>query len=152
AAARARVVVPLARAAAMLKQTRAHLQFGYARLDDFCRERHGCSGRWLSHLAALHECFERLPALRRAVSAADGAVPLHVSPALAIGTVAVEETVDSWIELGRRVGLARLEREVRRAREETAAAAPADDGSEPMELRVPLPAALSVAFREGLEL
>lgn len=115
AAARAQVVLPLARAAASLKESRGWRQFGYACLDDLTRERYGRCGRWLVEVARLNGCFERLPGLAAAVCGEDGGHPLHVSAALAIGDIATPRSLASWIALARGNTLARLRHEIRRA-------------------------------------
>src|SRR5262245_3457290 len=71
-AARARVVLPLAKVAAAVVSTRAHRELGYSSLEDFCRERHGRGARWVRDLAVLQGHFEKLPALAAAVSGDDG--------------------------------------------------------------------------------
>src|SRR5262245_5422599 len=94
AAARARVVLPLARVASAVVRTSVHHEFGHARLEDFCRERHGRGSRWLRDLATLQGHFEKRPALAGAVSGGDGKPPLHVSAAMAIGTIATPDSID----------------------------------------------------------
>ena len=113
AAARARVVLPLARVADAIVRTQAHHEAGYARLDDYSRERHGRGGRWIRDLALLQRHFQRLPSLSVAVAGNEGHAPLHVSAALAIGAVATAESVERWIGRGRQVSLAVLKRELR---------------------------------------
>src|SRR5687767_5747659 len=96
-AARAQVILPLAKVAAAVVGVRAHREFGYSSLEDFCRERRGRGARWVRDLAVLQGHFEKLPALAAAVSGDDGGPPLHVSAAMAIGAVATPENVDRWI-------------------------------------------------------
>ncbi|MGH9867395.1 MAG: hypothetical protein ACREAA_04415, partial [Candidatus Polarisedimenticolia bacterium] len=113
AAARARVILPLAKVAATVVAGRAHREFGYSSLEDFCRERHGRGARCVRDLAVLQGHFEKLPALAAAVSGDDGGPPLHVSAAMAIGSVATPENVDRWIARGREVTLDHLKKEIR---------------------------------------
>jgi len=101
AAGRARVILPLARVAAAVVSSKAHREFGYARLEDFCRERHGRGSRWIRDLAVLQGHFEAMPSLAAAVLGDDGGAPLHVSAAMAIGAMAGTESVDRWIALPR---------------------------------------------------
>ncbi|MGH9866977.1 MAG: hypothetical protein ACREAA_02270, partial [Candidatus Polarisedimenticolia bacterium] len=112
-AARAQVILPLARVAAAVVSTKAHREFGYANLEDFCRERHGRGARWVRDLAVLQGHFEKLPALAAAVSGDDGGPPLHVSAAMAIGAVGTPENVDQWIARGREVTLDQMKKEIR---------------------------------------
>ena len=146
AAGRAQVVLPLARVASAVVRTDAHFQFGYARLEDFCRARHGRGSRWVRDLATLQGHFERLPALAAAVFGDDGKAPLHVSAATAIATVATTDTVDRWIDRGRQVTLAQLKKELR--------AQPGGDAIEAdfVKLRLSLPVAVGAAFDETLDL
>ncbi|MGH9868369.1 MAG: HNH endonuclease signature motif containing protein [Candidatus Polarisedimenticolia bacterium] len=145
AAARARVVLPLARVAAAVVSTKTHFEFGYARLEDFCRERHGRGARWVRDLATLQAHFERLPSLAAAVAGDDGGAPLHVSAAMAIGAVATPESVDGWIARGRAMTLDRLKKEIRAA---------AVDAIEPerVQVRLSVPPAVRAAFDETLDL
>src|SRR5262245_17262459 len=145
-AARARVVLPLAKVAAAVVSTRAHRELGYSSLEDVCRERHGRGARWVRDLAVLQAHFERLPALAAAVSGDDGGPPLHVSAAMAIGVVATPETVDSWIAKARELTLDQLKKEI------CAQAGP--DAVEPDQVQVRLsvhPVVLA-AFDEVLDL
>src|SRR5688572_17253811 len=148
AAARARVVLPLARVAAAVVRTSAHHEFGFPRLEDFCRERHGRGSRWLRDLATLQERFEKLFSLAAAVAGDDGKPPLHVSAAMAIGTVAAPESVDGWIARGREVTLARLKSEIRT---ESGTAAPETE-PEWVRVRLSVPSAVRAAFDETLDL
>src|SRR5688572_32572620 len=113
AAALARLTPTLARVAAALTGTNAVEVFGFARLNDYARERLGRSGRWVKDLARLHACFEKLAALRSAVIGQDGGPPLHASAALALGGVAADSDVDAWIALARRLTLVELRRVIR---------------------------------------
>src|SRR5687768_16853648 len=116
AAALARLTPTLARVAAALTGTNTVEVFGFARLNDYARERQGRSGRWVKDLARLHACFEKLPALRGAVKGEDGGSALHASAALAVGGVAADSDVDAWIALARRVTLTELRRVIRSGR------------------------------------
>src|SRR5688572_3686584 len=66
AAALARLTPTLARVAAALTGTNTVEVFGFARMNDYARERLARSGRWVKDLARMHACFARLPALRGA--------------------------------------------------------------------------------------
>src|SRR5688572_19244925 len=72
AAARARVILPLARVAEAVVSARAHREFGYSSLEDFCRERHGRGARGVRDLALLQGQDLNLAALSCAVSGEDG--------------------------------------------------------------------------------
>src|SRR5688572_25923343 len=113
AAALARLTPTLAKVAAALTGTNTMEVFGFARMNDYARERLGRSGRWVKDLARLHACFEKLPALRAAVIGQDDGPPLHASAALAVGGVAADSDVDAWIALARRLTLAELRRVIR---------------------------------------
>src|SRR5262245_36482856 len=146
AGARARVVLPLAKAASAVVAGKVHREFGYPRLDDFCRERHGRGGRWVRDMAALQGHFERLPGLAAAVSGDDGKPPLHVSAAMAIGAVATPESVDEWIARGREVPLATLRSGIR------AKAGPDAVEDEQVEVRLSVHPVVRAAFDEALDL
>ncbi|MGH9866596.1 MAG: hypothetical protein ACREAA_00320 [Candidatus Polarisedimenticolia bacterium] len=150
AGARAQVVLPLARVAAAVVCTKAHREFGYARLEDFCRERHGRGGRWVRDLATLQAHFERLPELAVGVSGNDGRPPLHVSAAMAIGAVAMPESVERWIARGRELPLAALKSELRAEAGQNGRA----DEIEPerVQVRLSVPPAVRAAFDETLDL
>src|SRR5688572_29344913 len=108
AAALARLTPTLAKVATALTGTNTVEVFGFARLNDYARERLARSGRWVKDLARMHACFARLPALRGAVNGEDGGPPLHASAALAGGGIAADSEVDAWIALARRVTLTEL--------------------------------------------
>ncbi|MGH9867060.1 MAG: hypothetical protein ACREAA_02700, partial [Candidatus Polarisedimenticolia bacterium] len=146
AAARARVILPLARVAAAVVAVRAHREFGYSSLEDFCRERHGRGARWVRDLAVLQGHFDRLPALATAVSGDDGGPPLHVSAAMAIGAAASSETVDRWIARGREATLDQLRREIRA---QAGADAVEPDG---VQVRMSVHPVVLAAFDEVLDL
>ncbi|MGH9870610.1 MAG: hypothetical protein ACREAA_20930 [Candidatus Polarisedimenticolia bacterium] len=146
-AAQAKLLVPLAHVAEAIVRTRAHVAFGYARLSDYCRERHGRSARWLRDHAALHECFERSQALRSAVTGEDGGRPLSLMAALAIGTGAEAADEKVWIERGRRATLAALKGEL-----SLSSAGGFVDPEERVEIRLRVPRAVKVAFDEALGL
>jgi hypothetical protein len=192
ASALARLVPALARVAAALKSADLARAFGYARLNDYARERLGRSGRWVADLARLHDHLERLPALRAAVTGQDGGPPLHATAAMAVGSVAMDSSVDAWIALARRLTVEGLLGAIRRGEgpdagdsqrdpkpgssENGTAAGPGDNADSgeadrsggshtvlgisapiqpdaaPSELRLPVPPALRVAFRETLDL
>jgi hypothetical protein len=108
--------VPLTRVAATIVATGAWNAFGFARVNDFARERLGRSGRWLRDLAALHDRMLALPGLEAALTGADGARPIGRVSALAIGRIASPASVREWTALARRFSVRELREEVRRSR------------------------------------
>lgn len=90
-----------ARVAADFVRSSGWFEVGYARLEDFARERLGVSGRWLRWMAELHAVLQKFPDLVPAISGRDGDRPLGWVRALAIGRVATPETLRSWIERAR---------------------------------------------------
>lgn len=76
-----RILLPLARAASAFVQGHGWTEFGFARLDDFARERLGRSGRSLRDYAALGCALRTLPdmaarALGVAIDGDDGHAPV----------------------------------------------------------------------------
>lgn len=129
------IVPGSARVAKRLVALRAWVPFGFARVDDFARERLCRSGRWLRDLAALGEALESSPALTDALTGADGGRPIGQVAALAIGRVAKAESVGAWVDLARRVPVRQFKAEARRAREADSAWPVRSDGSKDCENR-----------------
>ena len=101
-AAREWLALPLAQAAQEFVRQRAWQFFGFSRLEDFCRERLGRSGRWLRDLASLHaglEVFPELAAamvgLRRVVIRSPVAGARYAGDVLDLARIAREAEVDS---------------------------------------------------------
>ena len=105
---RSTLVVHLARAAAALAAHEAWHLCCYRTRTDFARERLHRDGRWLRDMIRLHEALERLPKLLPALCGDDGGRPLGQVATLVIAHVATPDTVDAWIEQGRRLSLHEL--------------------------------------------
>jgi hypothetical protein len=69
------------------------------------------------NLAALDRALSLHPALDRAVCGADGAPPLGRAAALVIARIAVADSVERWIEAGRRLTVRALKVAAARARQ-----------------------------------
>lgn len=110
-----RVVLPLSRAAATFVTAGGWSVFGFARLDDYCRERLGRSGRWLRDLAALGRLLVQHPILATAVTGEDGGRPIGRVAALLIGRVVPPARFDQWIANARRMSIRRLRKSIREA-------------------------------------
>ncbi len=111
-----RTTVPLARTAAALVASQAWCEFGFARLDDYARERFGRSGRWMRDLAALGDRLAALPRLAPALTGQDDARPLGRVAAMLVAKVATPATLDEWIARARALSIRVLRDEVRAAR------------------------------------
>ena len=141
-----RITLALARVAVPWARGRGWRHFGYARLDDYCRERLDRHGRWLRDFSALGEGVEALPAIGAALLGSDGGRPLGRVPALLITRVARSETVGAWIDRARYLTVRELRAEI--------AAAGQNGEPEPdrVRIRLPCPRALPTAFDEVLDL
>jgi hypothetical protein len=106
----------MARVAARLVPLRAWVLFGFARADDFVREKLGRSGRWLRNLRALGEALQRSPRLSDALTGRDGKPPIGQVAVLAIARIASERSTPVWVDLARRLPIRRFKHEVQRAR------------------------------------
>jgi hypothetical protein len=171
-----RITIPLARAAAAFLQRQAWSDFGFARLEDFARERFGRSGRWVKDLASVGRALQSLPALADALTGDDGGRPIGRVAALLVARVATADSLAAWVALARRVPIRALRESVREAR---AAGSdrpldgdarpsddpdqPADDPTSPLDpdpddlsdralVSIPVPSPLLAAFDEVLDL
>jgi hypothetical protein len=135
-----RTTVPLARAATALVAAKAWCDFGFARLDDYARERLGRSGRWVRDLAALGERLDSLPTLASAITGQDSARPIGRVAALLIARIAMPESVDGWVARARASSIRALRDAVRAAR-----TAPADASATPPDSRSAATAAPATA-------
>lgn len=111
------ISLPIAAVAMSLVGAKSWFDFGFARVDDFARERLGRSGRWIKDLAALHEAIERLPGLAPALTGADGDGPIGRVAALLIGRSASSESLANWLAIARRSSVRELRTEIQRARD-----------------------------------
>ena len=179
-AARERVILPLARAAATFVGRRAWRPLGFARLEDFGRERFRRSGRWLGDLAALGRALPRLRGLKAALTGDDGGPPIGQAAAVLVARAASPASTRTWIAAARAMPLRALREAAAAAREagsewpgedlsRRAVADPseADSREEPTDLpalepqpedydratlRLPLPRSVRAAFDEALDL
>jgi len=111
-----RTGIPLARTATALVAAKAWCDIGYARLDDYARERLGRSGRWVRDLAALGERLRSLPGLAAAITGEDGGRPIGRVAAMLIVKVATPSSLDGWIATARAASIRALREAVRAAR------------------------------------
>src|SRR5262245_33781966 len=102
------LVLPLARAAAVVFKHQAWRSYGFLTAGDFARERLRHDPRWLHDLERLHRMLERLPDLAPALCGADGGRPLGQVATLQVGRVATAGDVGEWIERARAVSLVEL--------------------------------------------
>jgi len=112
-----RVTPAIARAVRRFVEEKSWARFGFARIDDYARERIARSARWLRDLAALDRALADLPDLRRALVGDDGGRPIGQVAALAIGRIASPQSVQAWIDMSRRLPVRKFKKEIRLARE-----------------------------------
>jgi hypothetical protein len=167
-----RMALPLTETARALLEARVWTTFGYARLEDYARERHGRTGRWLRDQASLGRSLESHPSLADALCGADGGRPLGKVSALWVGKVASADSVGAWIDLARAVSVRELKEMVRQALRADSDTPPSADGpgaeravaendasddehgdvDEFCRLRMALPIAMRAAFDQTLRL
>ncbi|HET9481462.1 MAG TPA: hypothetical protein VFP98_06890, partial [Candidatus Polarisedimenticolia bacterium] len=131
AAALDRVTPALARAVAVFVRRKMWFEFGFARLEDFARERFGRSARWARDLALLGAAFEKMPALADALTGRDGKPSISKLKALALARVACPESLPGWLALAREQGIRSLRRLVCEARAAGSAWPPESGSQEP---------------------
>ncbi|HNX19664.1 MAG TPA: hypothetical protein PKG80_05280, partial [Acidobacteriota bacterium] len=124
-----RLVAPIGRCAARLRERRGWTELGYRGAADFARETCGRSGRWLLDAAALGAAAERWPSLKLALAGEDGRPPLGAVGALLISRVAEDSTIDVWIAEARRLPARALRDAVNAARLRARAACGEGDDS-----------------------
>jgi hypothetical protein len=112
-----RVAPTMGRVAARVMALRPWVPFGFARCDDFARERWDRCGRWLRDMAALGKALDSPPQLADAILGRDGGRPIGKFAAVAIVRVADDDSIGAWVDLARCIPIRRFTREVRRARE-----------------------------------
>jgi hypothetical protein len=144
------LLVPLGRAAFRLVRSRLHTVFGYARLEDYARERLARSGRWLRDVAALGEGFEHMPALIDAVTGRDGGAPIGRVAALLVTRAATPDTIAEWLRLARRSTVRELRAAAGHALETDRSSESAEEDRELVRLLVPT--SVKAAFEETLDL
>ena len=160
-----RTAGPLARAAAAFVEARGWEPFGFARLEDYARERLSRSGRWLKDMAALGRALGSLSGLDRALEGSGGSPSLGRVACILIARVATPDSLQAWVDLARRATVRELRDAVRQARaarsstplEGSAAPVPdADleniDDADDVVLRLEVPPSVAAAFDEALEL
>ncbi len=108
---------PLSRAADAFSRRHGWFELGYARAEDFARERLGRTGRWLRDLAALGRATLHSEELLDAMTGEDGGPPLGTVAALAIVRGTTDEFRSTWIALARAVGVRELKERLRRSRQ-----------------------------------
>ena len=146
-----RTTVPLARAAAAIVAARGWCELGFARLDDYARERLGRSGRWVRDLAALGERLPSLPRLAAALTGEDDGRPLGRVAATLLAEVATPSSLDDWIARARALSIRALRDSVRAARAAAPAASSAATEGSPVDASVPPVAAARDADCPGRE-
>jgi len=172
----ARITIPLARAAAAFVQRQAWSDFGFARLEDFTRERFGRSARWVKDLASVGRAFQSLPALADALTGDDGGRPIGRVAALLVARIASADSLPAWVALARGVPIRALRESVREARAAGSdwppddpnspsddRKAPSDDPASPLDadaddlsdrslVSIPVPSPVLAAFDEVVDL
>ena len=134
-----RLARPLARAAEAFVRQRGWFDLGYARAEDFARERLGRSGRWLRDHAALGRATLRSDRLLRALDGTDGGPPLGSVAAVAIARGTDTDFLPTWIAIARAVGVRELKRRLRQARAAECSFPVDDNGRRDDTLRPPDP-------------
>ncbi len=164
-----RLALVTARAAEPFCRQHGWFELGFARAEDFARERLGRSSRWLRDLAALADACRQLPGLAAALTGDDGGHPIGVVAALLIGRVASVESLPVWVACARRSSVRALRATVRQARaadtdrpdggDLAAGATGEDDGEDPgvdgesrQAVYIEAPPPVWVAFDETLDL
>jgi hypothetical protein len=132
-----RLALPLARAGEAFADGRGWFELGFARAEDFARERLGRSGRWLRDRAALGRAVGRCRRLRLALDGADGGPPLGTVAAVRIARHADLDSIPTWIAIARTSGVRRLKERIRQSRACQVAWPVLPDGSPDEELRPP---------------
>ncbi|MCU0222706.1 MAG: HNH endonuclease [Acidobacteria bacterium] len=132
-----RLALPLARAGEAFAGGRGWFDLGFARAEDFARERLGRSGRWLRDRAALGRAVRRCRRLRLALDGADGGPPLGTVAAVLIARHADLDSTPTWIGIARASGVRRLKERIRESRACQVAWPVLPDGSPDEELRPP---------------
>ena len=126
-----KITVPLARVAAEIVKGKVWFSCGFARADDFARERLGRSRRWLGDLAALDEAMNTLPGLEPASTGGDGGRPVGRVATLLIGRIACRSSTAAWVNLARRSTVRELRAAIARARDAGINSPVEDDSSGP---------------------
>ncbi len=150
-----RLTLVTARAAEPFCRQRGWFELGYARAEDFTRERLGRSSRWLRDLAVLAEACGRLPGLAEALTGDDGGRPIGAVAATLIGRVASVESLPAWVARARLLCVRAVREAVRQTRTDgfDVPDVPADDGCEDRQaVFIEAPPAVWVAFDETLDL
>ncbi len=111
-----RLARPLARVAEAFVRQRGWFDLGYARAEDFARERLGRSGRWLRDHAALGRATRHSDRLLRALDGTDGGPPLGSVAAVAIARGTDTDFLPTWIAVARTVGVRELRQRLRQSR------------------------------------
>jgi hypothetical protein len=137
----------LGRLARAFLRRRGHHLLGFARLDDWARERLGLSGREVQSLAMVAERLRGLPVLGDAFAA--GALS-WAQLRLLVG-VATAETQEEWLEVARRCTVRALAAQIRAAR--GALAADSDGDTAPRAtFRLRCPVRVVRLWRDTVEL
>ena len=117
AAALHRMTRPIAIAASQACRDRAWTDLGFARAEDYARERLGRTARWLRDMAALGRPTGSTDRLLAAVEGSDGRPPLGTVAAVAIARFAPPaDAQPTWVALARAVSVRELRQHLRRAR------------------------------------
>jgi hypothetical protein len=132
-----RLALPLARAAEAYADRRGWFDLGFARAEDFARERLGRTGRWLRDQAALGRAAGRCRRLQLALDGADGGLPLGAVAAVTIAHHADLDSIPTWIAIARSSGVRLLKERIRESRARQVAWPVLPDGSPGEELRPP---------------
>jgi hypothetical protein len=143
--ARGRLV--LGRLARAFLRRRGHHVLGFARLDDWARERLGLSGREIQSMATVADRLRTLPALAGAFAAGE----LSWAQLRLLARVATPETQAHWLGLARGHTVRALEAHVRAARGPLAAD-PDGDAEPRATFRLRCPARVARLWRDTVEL
>ncbi len=106
---------PISLLARVLREKEAWTEFGYARLDDYARERLRRSGRWVRDRARLAKAIDLSERLASAYAGTDGGAPLGMVATLGIFKHASPGTLELWIGRARSVPVRVLREDFRRA-------------------------------------
>ena len=143
----ARLLPRFATAAMDLSRIEAWKSLGFTYANDFAREHLDRSSSWLRQLARLGRACQELPALKEAITGADGGKPLGRAAAYEVCRVARPDTVADWIQRARGCTIRELKETIRRTQDtEPSSVANTPPKRQRDSLRVPLPAFLHGAI------
>jgi hypothetical protein len=136
----ARLLPRLAIRAMDLSRLEAWKSLGFTYANDFAREHLDRSSSWLRQQARLGRACHELPALKAAITGADGGKPLGRAAAYEVCRVAQTDTVADWIERARSCTIRELKEAIRATQNNgpsSVATTPTDRRRESLQVQLP---------------